>query len=54
MSEEQGCKKCKQKNTDYKQWSAGVLGFWVLGTSIYGSWILIDKFIDYLKVVFGT
>ncbi len=53
MSEEQECKKCKQKNTEYKQWLTVVFGFWVLGTSIYGSLILIGKFAEYLKSVFG-
>lgn len=54
MSEEQGCKKCKQKNTEYKQWMTVVFGFWVLGTSIYGSIILIRQIVEYFKSVFGT
>ena len=54
MSEDQGCKKCKQKNTEVKQWATVAFGFWVLGTSIYGSFILIIKFVDYIKLVFGT
>jgi hypothetical protein len=53
MSEEQGCKKCKQKNTEVKQWATVVLGFWVLGTSIYGSFVLISRFIEYIKSAFG-
>ena len=53
MSEEQGCKKCKQKNTEYNQWATVVFGFWVLGTSVYGSIILINQFIGYIKSVFG-
>ena len=54
MSEEQGCKKCKEKNTNYKQWGTVVFGFWVLGTSIYGSFILLRQFTEYLKLVLGT
>ena len=53
MSEEQGCKKCKQKNTNLKQWATGALGFRVLGTSIYGTIVLVRHLTEYLRQVFG-
>lgn len=53
MAEQEGCKKCNQKNTYSGQILTIILGFWVLGTSIVGSAIVFGKIIDYIKVVFG-
>ena len=40
------CKKCKQKGVSKSQWASIILGFYILGTSIYGSIILIRKIIE--------
>ena len=53
MLEEKPCKKCKQKNAGWNQIMAGIFGSWILGTSIYGSFILFHKLVMHFKLVFG-
>ena len=53
MSEEQGCKKCKQVDFRFEQIAVGLFGFWILGTSIFGSYIIIKDFINFVRQVFG-
>jgi hypothetical protein len=49
MSEEKECKKCNKKNTSVKQILMGLLGFYVLGTSIYGTIQIIHNIINLFK-----
>lgn len=53
MSEQNGCKKCRQKNTSWKQIGLGILGFYMLGSSIYGTIVLFSNLSNYIKEVFG-
>jgi hypothetical protein len=49
MSEEKKCKKCTKRNATIKQISMGLLGFYVLGTSIYGTIQIIHNIINLFK-----
>lgn len=49
MSEEQGCKKCKEKDRRSYQWLMVVLGFYIIFSSIYGSIILFGKIMNFFK-----
>jgi hypothetical protein len=49
MSEEKECKKCKQKNTSFKQISIGIAGFYFLFAAIYGTIQIIHNIINFFK-----
>jgi hypothetical protein len=49
MSETKGCKQCQQKNTNSKQIALGILGFYMLGSSIYGTIELFKLIVNYFK-----
>ena len=46
-----GCKSCKEKGQTKFNWLI-VFSAYITITSIYGNVILINKLIDYLKVLF--
>ena len=48
------CQSCKSDSPVNKvKWSVLLLGSWVLGSSIYGSVIIFNNLINYIKVFFG-
>jgi hypothetical protein len=49
MSEEKKCKKCSKRNATIRQILMGVVGFYVLGTSIYGTIQIIHNIIALFK-----
>ena len=49
MSETKGCKKCQKKNTNVKQIGLAILGFYMLGSSIYGTIELFKLIVNYFK-----
>ena len=45
----EGCKTCKQKGPSKFQIGAIVLGFYVLGMTIYGTYTLVKDIISYFN-----
>jgi hypothetical protein len=45
----EGCKTCKQKGPGKFQIGVIVLGFYIIGTTIYGTYTLINDIISYFK-----
>ena len=46
MKKEKECSSCKKEGLDIKEWGLMILGFYMLGTSIYGTIHLIKHLIN--------
>jgi hypothetical protein len=46
---EKECKQCQKKGVSKTQIGSIVLGFYVLGISIYGTIVLVHNLIEYFK-----
>jgi hypothetical protein len=47
--EEKSCKQCQKKGVSKTQIGTIILGFYVLGVSIYGTIVLVHNLIEYFK-----